>query len=60
MDSIIFLNRYFFLVNILNISPAKSVPHQSYISFSIYLQNTVFGGEPTKPDYNFVPYAVFW
>lgn len=26
----------------------------------IYLQQTVFGGEPSKPDYNNVPYAVFW
>uniref|UniRef100_A0A0A0L4Q3 Glutathione reductase n=1 Tax=Cucumis sativus TaxID=3659 RepID=A0A0A0L4Q3_CUCSA len=24
-----------------------------------YFANTVFGDEPTKPDYNFVPYAVF-
>ncbi|KAG7018851.1 hypothetical protein SDJN02_20724 [Cucurbita argyrosperma subsp. argyrosperma] len=24
-----------------------------------YFANTVFGGEPTKPDYNYVPYAVF-
>lgn len=24
------------------------------------LQRTVFGGQPTKPDYNSIPYAVFW
>lgn len=24
------------------------------------MQKTVFGGQPTKPEYNFIPYAVFW
>ena len=56
------LNHCFFPINISNISPNFDATSfiLFYFIFPIYLQNTVFGGEPTKPDYNYVPYAVFW
>lgn len=33
----------------------------TYIYFALftYMQQTVFGGQPSKPDYNDIPYAVF-
>ena len=47
-------------MDIFNISPANYDATSTLYFISLYFQNTVFGDEPTKPDYNFVPYAVFW